>query len=185
MSVYSMLSVKRIYRIVITISVLLVCAFVFSSCIINESDFLLYQKYPFSVTADISIDSAKFSIKAELTGPFSGSITYLSPDTIKDIVFSSGPDGVFISYDNLRIPVTPKSDADFLILLYMFSLDTSQFSGVEIIDGISGKLNLVTFKTDIGPVNVYIDPVSGMPVKFSAELYNRSVDVVITGFEFG
>lgn len=168
---------KFLFRLILSIAI-----FMLSSCSVHNPDYLFYQKYPFTVKANIIVDSFECTITANLEGKNSGNITYHSPETLKDIVFSSDSDGVYISYEDLIIPVSPRSDADFLIFLSLFSLDEAQFSGAEL--G-SESSNVAHFKTDAGNISVNINAISGLPEKISAELYGHSIEMKITDFEYG
>ncbi len=171
----------RLLSLVFLAALCVTCGLWLPSCA-PKSQPLSYQHYPLAAEVTFTLDGIPYSALISMTAPYHGSVTYSVPAELADICLSSTPEGMSVRYGELTLPLSVPADADFLLLLSLFSLQEEQLASATLLQKQTG--NLLSFKTDAGDVLVTLDPGTGLPLAFHATLYQHDIDLTVQSMTY-
>lgn len=149
------------------------------ACAKESTDPLAYQSYPFYVEGTLTFDETDYDFSLSMESESSSTITFSSPDSLRDFVFRITPEGTTLSYEDMTIDFN-KADKSALIRLIpsLFALKIENLkSSTE--DTVSSVPVLVsTFSTQTGDVVVYLNRDTLLPLRFEGK------DFVVNIFTF-
>ncbi len=138
-----------------------------------------YQSYPFSVTAEVTVDGLPYTVEIVMAGAHRGTVRYLAPEILAGTAMTVTEEGIFLSYRDLTLPISVPKDADFMLLLSLFSLKEEDLSAASLGEK---KKNLLTYQVEGGTVQLTVDHATGLPTELHASIFGHTVTVKILSF---
>ena len=178
-------------------------------CTATPPEYLMYQRYPFTVQADAEYTAASgyhlsCAMQITMRGEYDGRVTLLSPYTLEGYTFDYSPSGAVLSFDTMTLPLASAEINRALYPIRLFSLSTDRLCEVRVPekDSFTGAscTNIASFtlgtleeesvsKETAGAVSagnceVYLSTQTGLPVAIQADFGGDRLTLNITGFCF-
>ena len=132
----------------------------------HESDPLSFWQGPITLEGILSVGESEYQITLSSPDGKNGTVTFNAPESMKGYVFEKSDDGFYLSYKDLRVPLSTGTLPGGAGAL--FSLIGSDFSQVktseETANGIALKVYTVSIGAD-GSLRLYIKKDGGNPLR--------------------
>ena len=173
---------------------LVIASVLISGCSHTESVDISWQKYPFTLNCGLKCEGrfnsdSPVNVVITATGPYEGSITFTSPDSMCGYsVALSGLEASF-SYEKITVPCGDRTEEDIIHLFSAFALDPEDLNDIDVIKQNGSSLNKAVFtlydrsniggaessssdgrdNKAVGTLTVYISSDDGIPRRMEAE----------------
>lgn len=143
------------------LAVSLVMLVLLQSCAPVQTDYLMYQSYPFTVEADCTFKGDKSKLEITVSGQGEGRIKYVEPERLNELTYDVYSGNITVGYGNLSIPIAfVGGQLNPIRIIDMFCLSRETLSKVDIV-----KLNGVLLNHAVyDSVSVYITS-DGIPMR--------------------
>jgi hypothetical protein len=139
---------------------ILICLSVifFTACSDASPDkLLLYQNYPLRLSAIYTCESNEYSVEVAMTGPNTGSVKYITPQSLTGFTISVTADGIILSGDGYDVPV-PETGimCDGEVIFAMLSLSTGNLISAKVHKG-QVPLSVALFESKAGNIELTLN----------------------------
>lgn len=146
---------------------LIICVIIcFSSCSPSPKSYITWQKFPLSFSGYIhaedffSSQQNGIKVNVNLTAPYTGSITVLSPENLAGYTVSINSGKADISYSNITTQLPTALSSQIMLLFSLFDLNEDDLTSVNITEHNGINTNQAIF-------SVYL------PIEYSGRAVNE------------
>ena len=140
------------------------------ACAKESPDPLTYQSYPFYVEGTLTFEETDYDFSLTMESESTSTITFSSPDSLRDFVFRITPEGTTLSYEDMTIDFN-KTDKSALIRLVpsLFALKSENLKSSTEDTVSSVPVIISTFSSPLGDVTVYLNRDTLLPLRFEGD----------------
>ena len=155
----------------------------FCGCTKNEQNFLSYQDKNFEAKIDFEIKEKSYSAKLEKQNTDTYKISFISPETLKNVYIEKKGDELSYSIWNVHIPIQEKTNVCAKII-NLFNLSDSELTSAKTKLHNGLKINIADFSTEYGKVTLYISSEKNLPVRIESNIDGVGLNLNISEFKF-